>query len=122
MIEIDFRTTILSAAPNRVFADFAPTAVLAEANPLPFVTYNVIGGSARQTIGTPDSLKMYRVQVNCFAKTRILCSNLSILVESKLNNASLFKAVSLGQPNSTYEDEVNLYGCIQDFSIHYQVV
>ena len=120
-IETDIRSTILSLAPNRVFPDFAPTTVLAEANPAPFVTYQVIGGIGRRRIDAPDTLKMYRVQLNCYAKTRIVCSNLSLLVESSLNNASLFKAVALEQPISTYEDEVGLYGCRQDFSIHYHV-
>jgi hypothetical protein len=121
-IEIDFRTTIINAAPNRVFPDFAPSAVLSESNVSPFVTYQVIGGDGRRRIDQADSLKMYRIQVNCYAKTRILCSNLAILVESLLNNATLFKAVSLNQPISVYEDEVNLYGCMQDYSIHYKVV
>ena len=49
-IETDIRSTILSLAPNRVFPDFAPTTVLAEANPAPFVTYQVIGGIGRRRI------------------------------------------------------------------------
>ena len=120
-IEIDFRTTILSAAPNRVYPDFAPSIVLNETNILPFITYQVIGGDGRKRIDRADTLKKYRIQVNSYAKTRISCSNLSILVESLLNNATLFKAVSLNQPISVYEDEVNLYGCMQDYSIHYNV-
>ena len=120
-IETDIRAAIISIAPNRVFPDFAPNSVLAEASPSPFVTYQVIGGRGRTNIQRPDSLKMYRIQVNSYAKTRILCSNLAILVESALNNASTFKAVSLNEPISTYEDEVGLYGCMQDFSIHYNV-
>lgn len=120
-IEADFRSTILLAAHNRVFPDVAPSPVLAEANPAPFITYQVIGGTGRRRIDLPDTLKMYRVQVNCYAKTRILCSNLAILVESRLNSATLFKAVALNEPISTYEDEVGLYGCMQDFSIHYHV-
>jgi hypothetical protein len=120
-IEADFRSTVLSAAPNRVFPDVAPSPILAEANPAPFITYQVIGGTGRRRIDLPDTLKMYRIQVNCYAKTRILCSNLAILVESRLNSATLFKAVALNEPISTYEDEVGLYGCMQDFSIHYHV-
>jgi len=120
-VEIAIRSTILSLAPNRVFPDFAPTAILAESSPSPFITYQVIGGSGRRNIEKADSLKMYRIQVNCYAKTRILCSNLIILVESSLNNANLFKAVALNEPISIYEDEVGLYGSVQDFSIHYHV-
>ena len=120
-IEIDLRSTILSAAPNRVFPDFAPSKVLSEESPDPFVTYQVIGGSGRRRIEAPDSLKMYRIQVNCYAKTRILSASLSDAVESLLNSASLFKAVALNDRMSTYEDEVDLYGSIQDFSIHYHV-
>ena len=120
-IEIDFRSTILSAAPNRVFPDFAPTKILSEESPDPFVTYQVIGGSGRRRIDEPDSLKMYRIQVNCYAKTRILCASTADAVESLLNGASLFKAVALSDRMSMYEDEVNLYGCTQDFSVHYHV-
>jgi hypothetical protein len=120
-IEADLRTTVLSLAPNRVFPDVAPSFVLSEAAPNPFIVYQVRGGLGRRNIEKDDSLKMYRVQFNCYAKTRILCSNLAVLVESALNNATLFKAVSLNQPISTYEDEVGLYGCMQDFSIHYHV-
>jgi len=120
-VEIAIRSTILSLAPNRVFPDFAPTAILAESSPSPFITYQVIGGSGRRNIEKADSLKMYRIQVNCYAKTRILCSNLAFLVELALNNANLFKAVALNEPISIYEDEVGLYGSVQDFSIHYHV-
>jgi len=120
-IETSLRTAILSLAPNRVFPDFAPPSILAEASPAPFITYQVVGGRGRQTIQRSDSLKMYRVQVNCFAKTRILCSNLALLVESTLHNASSFKAVALNEPISGYEDEVSLYSCMQDFSIHYTI-
>ena len=120
-VETAIRTTILSLAPNRVFPDFAPTLILAETSPEPFITYQVIGGLGRSNIAQANSLKMYRIQVNCYAKTRIFCSNLAILVESALNNANLFKAVSLDEPKSTYEDDVNLYGTMQDFSIHYHV-
>lgn len=120
-VETAIRSTIISLAPNRVFPDFAPTAILAESSPSPFITYQVVGGSGRRNIQSLDSLKMYRIQVNCYAKTRILCSNLAILVELALNNANLFKAVSLSEPISTYEDEVNLYGTMQDFSVHYHV-
>jgi hypothetical protein len=120
-IEIDLRSTVLSVAPNRVFPDVAPPSVLAEQAPAPFIVYQVRGGVGRRNIAKADDLKMYRVQFNCYAKTRILCSNLAILVESALNNATLFKAVALDEPISTYEDEVGLYGCMQDFSIHYHV-
>jgi hypothetical protein len=121
LIETDIRAAILSAAPNRVFPDVAPSPILADSNPDPFVVYQVIGGIGRRRIESADSLKMYRVQFSCYAKTRILCSNLAILVESGLNSATSFKAVALNEPISTYEDEVGLYGCMQDFSIHYQV-
>mgnify|MGYP007090083787 CR=1 FL=1 len=120
-IETDLRAAIINLAPNRVFPDFAPPAILAETAPAPFITYQVVGGRGRQTIQKADSLKIYRVQVNCYGKTRILCSNLAILVESALHTASAFKAVALNEPISTYEDEVGLYGCIQDFSIHYNI-
>jgi hypothetical protein len=120
-VETAIRSTILSLAPNRVFPDFAPTAILAEPSPAPFITYQVVGGLGRSNIAQANSLKMYRIQVNCYAKTRLLCSNLAILVESALNNANLFTAVSLSEPTSSYEDEVNLYGTMQDFSIHYHV-
>jgi len=120
-VEIAVRSAIISLAPNRVFPDFAPPHILAENEPDPFITYQVIGGSGRRNIQSLDSLKMYRIQVNCYAKTRILCSNLAILVELALNNANLFKAVSLSEPTSTYEDEVSLYGTMQDFSVHYHV-
>jgi hypothetical protein len=120
-IETSIRAAIINLAPNRVFPDFAPPAILAEASPAPFITYQVIGGRGRSTIQKADSIKIYRVQVNCFAKTRILCSNLAVLVESTLHTASGFKAVSLNEPISTFEDEVGLFGCIQDFSIHYNI-
>lgn len=120
-VEADVRSTIISLAPNRVFPDFAPTQILSDPLPAPFITYHVIGGTGRRNIEKADSLKMYRIQFNCYAKTRILCSNLAILVESALNNATLFKAVALNEPTSTYEDEVNLYGTMQDFSVHYHV-
>lgn len=120
-VETAISSTLISLAPNRVFPDFAPTRVLSEVMPTPFITYQVVGGIGRRNIEKADSLKMYRIQVNCYAKTRILCSNLAILVESSLNNATLFKAVALNEPISIYEDEVGLYGCMQDFSIHYHV-
>lgn len=121
-IETDIRSAVISLAQNRVFPDFAPSTILSEASPAPFIVYQVIGGRGRRNIEKADSLKMYRIQMSCYAKTRISCSNLALLVESALNNASTFKAVALNEPISTYEDEVGLYGCIQDFSIHYNVV
>lgn len=114
-IESDLFDTLKGLVSNRVFPDFAPFSTAR-----PFITYQQIGGSVIQPLsgGIPHK-KNARMQINIWADTRLSASTISAQVEDALRSASVFIAKPESALNSTYEEDLRIYGAAQDFSIWY---
>lgn len=100
--------------------DLAPTYpdVAPEGSALPRIVFQQAGGPAvNYTEDTPADEDIARIQVACWAETRMQASALSKQVERTLIQAAGMQARPIGARVSVHEPENNLYGARQDFSV-----
>lgn len=105
--------TTLSAVCPRVFPDVAPAETA-----LPYVTWQQIGGSVIKLLANePATKRNARIQINAWAKSRIEANALAMQIEDALVSSSAF----IAQPDSALmahiDDDSDLRGAMQDFSI-----
>lgn len=111
IMESDLFTLLKTLCP-RVYPDVAP-----EGTARPYITWQGIGGvTARYIDGTAADKRNTLMQVNVWSGTRLEALTLIRAVEDALC-ASAFSVIPHGEPLSTYEPDVALYGCIQRFEI-----
>lgn len=104
---------LLSAICPRVFPDVAPGDTAR-----PYITWQQVGGTLISPLGNeiPDK-RNANIQINVWAATRIEAVELALQIEAAMIQATVFQA----RPNmahiASYEEDLNLYGTVQDFSV-----
>lgn len=111
-LESDIYAALYAVCP-RVFPDVAPLAT-----PLPRVTWQQIGGQSPSYLerAVVDRRNAY-IQVNVWSATRAEANTLAASIESALTLATTFQATPQNALIATHDEETNLYGTIQDFTI-----
>jgi len=106
-------TVLTSLVSGRVYPDVAP-----EGSALPRIVYQQVGGSAfAYTEGALPDKENGRMQIACWATTRLAARDLSKLVADAIVGAAGFQAEPIGARISGYEPDTGLYSSQQDFSI-----
>lgn len=98
-----------------IYPDVAPSSA-----PLPRIVYQQVGGqNISYTEGTLPDKENGRMQIACWAATRLAATGLAKQVEAAILAAPAFQAEAIGARASVVEADVqpHLYGCRQDFSI-----
>ena len=84
----------------------------------PFVTYQLIGGqSLRYVENTAAAERWTLVQINVWSDTHAAALTLTRAIEDALCASTAFTAKPEGEPIGMHEDELELYGFIQDYSV-----
>lgn len=111
--EATIHATLGSLVGGRIFPDVAPGVAA-----LPRIVYQQVGGlSLVYTEGTLPDKENGRMQIACWALTRLAAVELAKQVEAAMAASVDFQAEPIGARNSVYEDDTKLYGCRQDFSV-----
>ena len=105
--------TVLSGVTPNVFPDFAPVST-----PRPYVTIQIIGGQAVNTVDrfVPNK-RNADVQVDVWADTRLQASTLMQAIEDAIRMSTVWQAEPVNAAHTSFDADVPVYGCIQDFSI-----
>lgn len=105
---------LLSAlVAGRAYPDVAPSAAA-----LPRIVYQQVGGQAiTYTEGTLPDKENARMQVACWAATRLEAIELMKQAEAALLAAPVIQVEALGARQSAFEPDTGLYCSRQDFSI-----
>lgn len=114
-VEAKLHSLLNGLVSGRCYPDTTP------AKPeFPCITYQVTGG---QTIDylerkLPDT-EHYRVQVNCWARSRVATRALALEVRRIIieEGQAFVSAQTMGQAISQYEEALKLYGTQQDFGL-----
>jgi hypothetical protein len=105
--------TLTGLVAGRVYPDVAPLSAA-----LPRIVYQQVGGaSVTYTEGALPDKENGRFQIACWAKSRLEAVTLAKQAEFALVAGASFQAVPIGARASVYEDDTQLFGCRQDFSI-----
>lgn len=114
-IEELVRQALGDLAGGRIFPDFAPAGTVP-----PFITYQVVGGKPINflTGDRPDRTNA-RVQINVWSKSRLDASVLGAEVEDAIRVAVMLQPEVLTGRNSTFDEETQYRGTMQDFSLFY---
>ena len=113
--EVPLHALLSGLVAGRVYPDVAPFDA-----PLPRIVYQQVGGRViNYTEGTLPDRENARMQVACWAATRLAALNLAKQAESALLAAPApsFQAEAIGARISGYEQATGLYSSHQDFSI-----
>lgn len=118
-VESELFSLLRTLVSDRCYPDVTPDAPV-----FPLIVYQGAGGKAYDYLERklPDC-EHYRVQVNCWAKSRSAASALALLVRQQIiEQGTAFKsAETMGQAVSLYEEALRLYGTRQDFGIWIKV-
>ena len=113
-IEAEIYSVLKSLVSNRVYPDIAPLAVAH-----PYITWQGVGGqSLRFLDNTAADKRNTRMQINCWATSRLQANLIARQVEDALCASSLLQANPIGEPVSDYDSETKTYSAMQDFSIY----
>ena len=98
---------------GRVYLDVAPSGAL-----LPRIVMQQVGGEViNYTEGTIPDKENARMQVVCWAATRLAAINLMKQTEAAILAAPVIQAEAIGARISGFEQDTSLYSSQQDFSI-----
>ena len=98
---------------GKIWPDVAPSSA-----GLPRIVYQQVGGETiNYTEGTLPDKENARMQVVCWAATRLAAINLAKQVEAAILAAPVIQAEAIGARISGFEQDTNLYSSQQDFSI-----
>lgn len=112
-VESDLFDTLKGLVSNRVYPDLAP----AEAAK-PYVVYQQIGGESPTFLERASpSKKNGRFQVVVWAETRAQASLVSLQIEAAMVAATVFQAKPVGDRTAVYDEDTQLRGSRQDFSV-----
>ena len=104
---------LLSTCCQRVYPDVAPAGVAT-----PYVTWQGLGGSpARFLNNTAADRRNTLLQINVWSTSRIEALSLIRQIEDALCASAAFIARPEGEAMSVYEEDTQLYGCIQRFNV-----
>jgi hypothetical protein len=113
--ESDFFDAIKSLVSNRVYPTVAPLNTTR-----PYITYQLVGGTAWNFLeNTAVGKRHARVQVNCWATTKLAVAALARSVEDALVTSTTIRAFVNGAVVDDYNEDLQLYGTRQDFSASY---
>jgi hypothetical protein len=113
-LESDVFDTLKGLVSNRCYPDVAPAGAAQ-----PYIVWQQAGGEAFNFMESAAVGKRNaRIQVACWAATRLAASALARSVEDTLVASSLNPFV-LGAMTAVHEPETGLYGTRQDFSLFY---
>jgi hypothetical protein len=105
--------TLKTLVANRVYPDTAPANVAR-----PYIIYQSVGGQAVNFLeASPPGIRNTRMQISVYADTRLAAAAMAHQVEDAMING--MNGFVLDAPISIYENDVNLYGTHQDFSLWY---
>src|SRR5690606_18673826 len=100
---------------KRCYPDITPSGA-----DFPLIVYQAVGGESQEFLERrlPDC-EHYRIQVHCWAKTRLQASALALQVRQQIveQGTGFVSAKTLGQRIALYEEDLKLYGTRQDFGI-----
>jgi hypothetical protein len=112
-MESALQALLLAKCP-RTFPDVAPSGTAR-----PFVTWQGLGGESLGFLdNTAASHRHTLMQVSCYATTRFAALLLIRDIEAAIRATTAFIGTPQGEPISVYEDDVQLYGCVQRFEIY----
>ena len=98
---------------GRIYPDVAPSGA-----GLPRIVYQQVGGQATSYLeGALPDKENARMQVVCWASTRMAAISLMKQVEAAILAAPVIQAEAIGARISGYEQDTNLFSSMQDFSI-----
>lgn len=105
--------TVLTGVCPRVYPDVAPAGTAT-----PYITYQQVGGQASSfTDGSLPDRRNASIQVNVWDKSRLNATTTMLQVEQAICSSVLFQATPDGAHIATFDDDTDLRGCMQDFSI-----
>lgn len=105
---------LLAAICPRVSPDFAPLSTAR-----PYITWQALGGrSLRWLDGSAADKRHTLLQINTWAASRKDATEMMRLIESAMCASTSFKAWPEGEPISTAEEDLDLYGSAQTFSVY----
>ena len=106
-------TLLTGLVAGRIYPDVAPSGAA-----LPRIVYQQVGGQAMTYLeGALPDKENARMQVVCWAATRLAAINLAKQVEAAIVAAPVIQADAIGARISGFEQDTNLYSSQQDFSI-----
>jgi Protein of unknown function (DUF3168) len=110
-LETDLVTTLSTLCP-RVFPDVADTSTAR-----PYITYQQFGGKAdTYTEGAVPDIRNARMQINVWSTTKSEVVSLMLQIEALL--VASMRATAESALYSVFDDDdLDLRGCAQDFSI-----
>ncbi len=112
-VEADITSVLLELAVGPVYPDLAPANVAR-----PFLVYQQVGGVAPVFLERAVPSKQNgRFQINVWSLTRKEAKAIAINIESAMVNSILFDAKPLSAPLSVYDEDTELRGSTQDFTI-----
>ena len=101
-------------AGGRVFPDVAPLNT-----ERPFITYQAVGGAPDNYLsGDLPEKQQVRMQVNVWAARRTEASEIGMLVEDAMRSARHLQVEVISGRVATYDEETDLRGTMQDFSMY----
>jgi len=108
-LETDLHIRLTAICP-RVFPDVAPGNTTR-----PYITWQQIGGRVLELVANEvPNVRHADIQINVWSSTRAEAVSLAQQIEAAMIQSG-------ARPNSahlaTYEEDLNLYGTIQDFSV-----
>jgi len=101
-------------ADGRIFPDVAPLGTLT-----PYITYQAVGGEPMNFLsGDRPDKQHVRIQVNVWSERRNEASEIGMLVEDALRSAAELQVEVASGRVATYDEETNLRGTMQDFTLY----
>jgi hypothetical protein len=114
-LESSIHAALTALVAGRCYPDVAPNGA-----GRPYIVFQQVGGTATNFIeGTMPSLRNARIQVSCWATTRVAAANLARSAEEAMVTNTTVRAFVIGAMVADYEAETLLYGTRQDFSLAY---
>lgn len=114
-LEADLYSCLGALCANRVYPIVAPRGAA-----LPHIVYQQIGGEGLNFLESAEpSKKNSRFQIRTWAATHAAAVALARSIEDRLVASTTLRATVLGAFIDTSEDDLDLYGTLQDFSIWY---
>lgn len=112
-VESDILAALTSLVSARVYPDIAPQKAAR-----PYIVYQQAGGEAVTFLERAvPSKKNGRFQINTWADTRLAAAALAVQIETAMTVATAFQAKPLGAPVALFDEETQLRGTTQDFSV-----
>lgn len=98
---------------GRVYPDVAPLDT-----DTPYITYQVVGGEPINFLsGDRPDKQLVRMQVNVWSERRAEASEVGMLVEDALRSATALQVEVVSGRMSTYDEETDTRGTLQDFML-----